>query len=65
MNLLYIPIKRRYHSEDAFFSEGDIAIRAAWLQKQDSLITEDWDSVADEVMSTQRYIQVSSISGCV
>jgi hypothetical protein len=53
---LYIPTKRRYHCNDPFFSEGDIAIRAAWLQKQDSQLEEYWDSVQEEAIDTQRYV---------
>lgn len=54
--LLYIPTKRRYHYRDPFFSEGDIAIRAAWLQKQDSQLEEYWHSVQEEAIDTQRYV---------
>lgn len=54
LELLYIPSKRRYQCEDPFFSEGDIALRATWLQKQDSQLTEYWDTIRDEIIATQQ-----------
>ncbi|KAI8577810.1 hypothetical protein K450DRAFT_212314 [Umbelopsis ramanniana AG] len=54
LELLYIPSKRRYQCEDPFFSEGDIALRATWLQKQDSQLAEYWDTMRDEIIATQQ-----------
>ncbi|KAG2178778.1 hypothetical protein INT43_001624, partial [Umbelopsis isabellina] len=62
--LLYIPTKRRYHYRDPFFSEGDIAIRAAWLQKQDSQLEEYWHSVQEEAIDTQRQSIHCELSTC-
>lgn len=34
MSSIYIPQKRIYAPNDPFFREGNIALRAIWLQKQ-------------------------------
>lgn len=34
MSTIYNPKKRKYAQNDPFFEEGNIALRAFWLQKE-------------------------------
>lgn len=70
MSTIYTPKKRIYAPDDPFFEEGNIALRAIWLQKQAqseieyNMIKEEASNLATYVISLRaiEYDQLNFLS---